>query len=167
METKKVKVPFLQKEELKETHFHFGYTLKDEIDADSETILIFERDKKYPLMNKVIKLEKLYKKSQKKIPLSAIITLSLALILILIAIFIQNPIAKLVLYIVGSALAFYGGYELISFFIVLFNKKKIQKAIFKKCDEYLFQNLPDLPFRDEIAKKNDATDDIKKNVKLP
>ncbi|NLB49878.1 MAG: hypothetical protein GX807_03640, partial [Erysipelotrichia bacterium] len=63
-------------------------------------------------------------------------------------------------------LLFYGSFELISFLILLANKKKTQEAIFKKCDEYLFQNLPELPLKDAIVAKTEATEDIKKNVRL-
>ncbi|MDY0177782.1 MAG: hypothetical protein RBR85_00860 [Bacilli bacterium] len=166
METKKVKVPFLKKEEAKEMYHHFGYILKDEIVAETETVLILERDRKYPLMKKVIKLEKLYWKTKKKVPSLSIITLLIAVALILIGFFVPHPIAKLVLYIVGATLLFYGSFELISFLILLANKKKTQEAIFKKCDEYLFQNLPELPLKDAIVAKTEATEDIKKNVRL-
>ena len=168
MQKKQVKVPVTAKEEHKKMYYHFGYTLKDEIDAGSETILHLERDENYPLMDKVIKLEKEYLKTTKKFPVDGTVTTSLAVILLIVGAILQSisPIAAIILISLGGILLLFGAYLLVVFFTFKTNKAKIQKTIFKKCDEFLFQNMPDLPLGDNVAARNEATDDIKINVKI-
>lgn len=168
MQSKQVKVPITEKEQRRNMYYHFGYMIKDEIDAGNETIFHLERDEKYPFMNKVIKLEKEYLKTTKKFPVGGTVTTSLAAILLLVGGLLQttSPIASIILIVLGGILLLFGLFLLVVFFAYKTNKTVIQKTIYKKCDEFLFQNMPDLPLGDNVAAENEATGDIKINVKI-
>lgn len=168
MKNKQVKVPLVEKEEHKKMFYHFGYTIKDEIDAGNETVLHLQRDEKYPLMDKVIKLEKEYLKTTRKFPIAGTIVTALAIVLLIVGGVLQttSTIASIIFISSGGILLLFGVFLLVVFFAIKANKKAIKKAIFKKCDEFLFQNMPDLPLGDNVAEFNEATDDIKRNVKI-
>jgi uncharacterized Tic20 family protein len=151
METKEVKVPFLKKEEYKERYYHFGYIITSELDAGSETILTLERDKNYPLMDKVIKLEKQYNAINHKFSIVEIIFFAISIVLIIIGVLLPHPFASLVFIVVGSVILSSTIFYTLCYLIIKLNFKKIQTKIYKRADALLFQNMPDLPIGDNVS----------------
>ena len=150
-----------------EFYMHFGYVLQETRPGnDGLLVLVFQRrlDKN---ANQLAKYEKDYKRLDRKVPVGAIIwaILGFAFVVLYFALTKMENIKPyagfgIPLFIICFAIAIF---LLIIFFVVIFNKGKIQKRILLNCDR-LQGIIKEVPLQEFIEPMGEQTGLIARNI---